>query len=543
MTRLTSRWLLLIVTLALVACSPTPAPATQASTLAAAPAASAAPPSPTPTAASSPPSLALASIPNPFERRHLAAGMPIAENGMFFMDVATGAIDAWTLRADDNPWPAYSASPDNRWVIALADDAAYAVERHSGAAFRWARNSTYQPVAQGDSLLFRDDGRQVWAVGTARPAPAPLPCGPADGLALSLDGRTAAVVVGHALYLVQMADLACRQVADVAVPAGSSLEYLYLQTERGGDAFTVNLDLSIGAGTAHTSRLQVERYSWQGERLGELTLPAGILSPDRRWVAWGEALSDAVPAVVVADAATLTPRFRVVGASLCFWDYGGGQWLADSSAFVVRTGAEYRMVTLDGRLSAAPTLGAPGDLEGMTDEPLPAPDRADLFAIGRRAVVDANGNCLARPELGEAGSDWSYPADISPWGLDSAEMRFALPHFGHGGHCGEAEYQLPARVELAPFSPLVLAVGLPAGECVNLRAAPGKKAELLTCLPGGTRLSLAPLAETHQAEGQEPYYLSRSLAWASESQWLRVRAPDGQEGWVDAKAGNVGWAP
>ncbi|HOR01566.1 MAG TPA: SH3 domain-containing protein, partial [Anaerolineae bacterium] len=114
---------------------------------------------------------------------------------------------------------------------------------------------------------------------------------------------------------------------------------------------------------------------------------------------------------------------------------------------------------------------------------------------------------------------------------------------GHGGHCGEAEYQLPARVELAPFSPLVLAVGLPAGECVNLRAAPGKKAELLTCLPGGTRLSLAPLAETHQAEGQEPYYLSRSLAWASESQWLRVRAPDGQEGWVDAKAGNVGWAP
>ncbi|HPL29540.1 MAG TPA: hypothetical protein PLG21_15950, partial [Anaerolineae bacterium] len=222
MTRLTSRWLLLIVTLALVACSPTPAPATQASTLAAAPAASAAPPSPTPTAAPSPPGLALASIPNPFDRRQLAAGTPITQNGMFFIDVATGAIDAWSLRADDSAWPAYSASPDNRWVIALADDAAYAADRRSGAAFRWARNSTYQPVAQGDSLLFRDDGRRVWVVGSARPVPVALPCGPADGLAISLDGQTAAVAVGRALYLVQLADLACRQVADVAVPAGSS---------------------------------------------------------------------------------------------------------------------------------------------------------------------------------------------------------------------------------------------------------------------------------------------------------------------------------
>ena len=481
-------------------------------------------------------------IANPFERRHLAAGEPITHFGMFFMDVASGEVEAWSLPRADGALVTYSTSSDSRWVLAYPSAAAYAVDRQSGAAFRWGRNSPRLVALQGEHLLFRDQGR-TWVVGLRQPEPALLPVKPAEGcVALSPDGETAAVLSGRTLSLVRLADLSCRTVAELALPAGA-LDSLYLRAGPRGAWFAVEARVAEGTGAARRTTRWIARYSWQGERLGELTLPGDSwyapLSPDGRLIAWEEQLSSLTKAVVVADAATLAPRLRIVGATLCFYDLGSGDWLADSSGLIVRTSEGYHIVTRDGWLVALPSPG--GVPLPDPDEPLPAPDRADLLAVGRRVVIDTTGKALAVATL-DAGPDWDRPADLYPWGPDSTELRFALPHLGHGGSCGETEYLLPARVERPPFGPLVLAVGLPAGDCANLRAAPGIKAEVLACLPGGMRLSPAPLAERPRSEGEEPYYLSLCMAWAGNSLWLRVRTAAGQEGWLDAQAGEIGWA-
>ena len=550
MVRFARRTLLAIVALVLVACAPAPTPVgavreppptstaavavrepPQAATATVVGAVREPPPTPTPAR------LALASIPNPFERRQLAAGAPIAGPGLYFMDVATGAVEAWSLPGAKDAW--YTTSPDNRWLIGYCPDGAYAADRQGGAAFRWGRNTPRLLAAQGEYLLFHGAG-YLWIAGPGQPEPVPLPIGSASSQAvISPDGRTAAVTSGNTLYLVQLDGATCRAIGEMNDPAGRAAQSTFLETGRRGGVIVVHSYWQEGAASQMAQGL--EFFSWSGERLGKLLPPSvgrSALSPDGRLIAWEEHPSQLTQAVIVADAATLAPRFRVLGATLCFHDFGSGDWLADSSALIVRTGAGYRLVTPDGRIAPAP---APEDGAGpLPDDLLPAPDRADLFAASRHMVVDAAGRPVAAAAL-PANPNVGLPADLSPWGLSSTELCFALPHLGHGGKCGEGEYLLPARVERPPFGPLVLAVRLPANDCVNLRATPGTKGQVLTCLPGGTRLSPAPLAELPQPEAQEPYYLTPSIAWAGGSRWLRVRAPDGQEGWVDAAAGQVGW--
>ena len=500
----------------------------------------AAPATVAPTVTLGPAALAVEPMPNnPLERRRLSPGEPVAQAGLYFMQVATGEIEAWALPGEESA--RYDVSPDNRWVTAYARYSTYAADRRTGAAYRWGRNSLHLLAAQGDYLLFRNDAGQVWIAGPGQSEPVALPIRPsAPQPVVSPDGQTAAVVSGHALYLVELASAACRAIGEVADPPESSVQWLGLQTARRGEAIV--LTASLITGTDQSAVQHVQRYSWRGELLDDMTLPGGrtyAFSPDERLVAWQEQLSHLTQAVVVADAATLAPRFRVSGGSLCFYDIGFGDWLADSSGLIVRTSAGYRIVTSDGDMLTSPALPI------AAGEPLPAPDRSDLIAIGRTAVIDTNGRRLASAVLGPAGSQWSMPADIYPWGLDSSELRFALPHLGHGGKC-EGEYLLPARVERPSFGPLVLAVGLPANDCINLHAAPGRSAQVLTCLPGGTRLSPAPSAaptvEPGESEGGV-YYLTSTIAWTDDSLWLRVHAPDGQEGWVDEKAGEIGWAP
>ncbi len=497
-----------------------------------------------PAAAPSPPPLKLEPIPNPFEHRRLAPGEPIAQAGLFFMQVATGEVDAWALPGDDGTLTTYSASPDNRWVVARTSEGTLLADRRTGASYFLANGRVL--AAQGEHVLLLVRG-QVWVAEAGGPAWGPLATGPAVELApqavMSPDGEAAAILNGRTLYLAQLDNTSCRPIAEVADAAGHILQGLYLQTASRGEEIVVNSCWPEEPGLRQ-SLWRIERYSWQGERLGEVMLANPgffAVSPDGRWLAWDEVLVDLVHTVVVADAATLAPRLRVVGAGLCFPDYGSGDWLADSSGLIVSTRAGYRILTLDGELTPAPTFRSPaGEPMPFPSEPLPAPDRSGLFAIGRRAVVDAAGRPVAVAALGVS-SELGQPADLDPWGLDSSELRLALPHLGHGGKCGEVEYVVPTEVQWAPFNAPVLTVALPAGECADLRAAPGANGEVLACLAGGTRLALAPAAELAPLEGTLSY-LTASVAWG-DGLWLHVRAPGGQEGWVDAEAAQIGWAP
>lgn len=508
-------------------------------------------PPPSPTVTPGPAPLQVEPIASPFERRRLAPGEAIAQAGLFFLAAGTGEVEAWTLAGEKAAL--YDTSPDSRWVIAQTAGTTYLADRRTGAAYRWVQPASRLLAAQGEHLLFLSGG-QVWLMGPGQPEPVALTIPPVGAQAalspvevqavVSPDGQTAAVLSGRTLYRVRFEGGVSQPMGQVADPAGGTVQWVGLQTAPRAGAIILTARVAIGAEQAITQ--QIERYSWQGERLGQLRLPGAAryaFSPDGRWLAWEERLSHLTQAVVVAGIPTLTPRFRVTGASLCFHDFGSGDWLADSSALIVRTADGYRLLTLDGRLVDSPALATDTGLPpGQTGEPLPAPDRSDLFAIGRRVVLDSQGRRVAAAPLAEPGSEWGRPADLKPWGLDSTELRFTLPHLGHGGRCGEDEFLLPAQVEPAPFGPLTLVVGLSADDCVNLRAAPGLRAQVLACLPGGTRLAPAPLPGQRPAEG-DVYYLTPSVAWTGDSHWLRVRAPDGKEGWVEAQAGRVAASP
>jgi hypothetical protein len=203
-----------------------------------------------------------------------------------------------------------------------------------------------------------------------------------------------------------------------------------------------------------------ERYSWQGEKLGDLPGENAIFSPDGSLVAWEEKLAGFVSAVVVADAASLQPRFRAVGASLCYDDLGtlGGRWLGDSSGLVLLSGGGYHIVDREGNLRDVPV---PDGVE-IEREIVPAPDRADLFVIDRRLVVDASGKRLSEVTLWDGSG--IMPGHTDSWGIDSAELRFTLPYFGLVGGC--RRWSPAPRVDRALFvDEMVLVVGLPAGDC------------------------------------------------------------------------------
>ncbi len=229
----------------------------------------AAAPEPPPTGAPSPARLALASVPNPFERRQLAAGTPIAEAGLYFMDVATGAIEAWSLPGAKSAW--YSTSPDNRWLIGYSPDAACAADRRSGAAYRWGRNTPRLLAAQGDYLLFLDGAGYAWIAGPGQPEPVPLTIGSASSQAvISPDGRAAAVTSGSTLYLVQLDRATWRAIGEMKDPAGRPAQSTFLQTGRRGQVIAVHSYWQESIGAVQQMVQGVEFYSWQGERLGKL---------------------------------------------------------------------------------------------------------------------------------------------------------------------------------------------------------------------------------------------------------------------------------
>ncbi len=240
--------------------------------------------------------------------------------------------------------------------------------------------------------------------------------------------------------------------------------------------------------------------------------------------------------------------FRLLSGWL--W-YGLGprrRWLADSSAFIVRSGSPeaplesweswsdhrpYYLVSPSGELTRLPDV--PDELREdnhagfytVFGGPEPSPDDSDLMVFGRTAVYN------------RATGDWfgpgsaPYPDETDdPWGGGSREARFRFP-IGGKGYASPATI-LPPFVEHAPYRREVTLVVTRAGDCLNLRTAPAVDAEILDCLPDGTPLRVTD-SELRAGDGGERD--ARTAFWVDykpdpSQAFVHVELEDARRGWV-----------
>ncbi len=276
----------------------------------------------------------------------------------------------------------------------------------------------------------------------------------------------------------------------------------------------------------------------------------GRLSPDGRYVAqqWGEPdISKrhrvhpptlySSPSVVVADAQTCEPLFRVRSA-YTYQGWWEGEWLPDSEGFVLGVQGGYAIA----RVSEAAIVPLPSGPEGGSHTPfggpLPAPTGgARYFLYGFTGVYDSQDGDWVLPGFPPRSEGWAS------WGQTHEEVRYQLA-FTEGGiwvtwHLSSPDIQFP------PFEEVAFRVR-PMEGCLELRAEPNREAAVLECLPHGTRVILVVPPWT------EPSYLlsacgSYSCLPATREDWggdsvldfVYVRSDDGIEGWVSYGSGWV----
>ncbi len=513
------RWTCAMVALALVAgCAargrpaggPEPAPVTP-------------PPAPPPADGGAPARPAL-------HRLTLPPGQAIDRPGLFFLRVDTGAMEGWTL---DGPAD-YIPSPDNRWVQAERWDThtVYLVDRKAGAEFTWNAGERRLLAAEGDHLLFADQNR-VWLTDANLHVVAALPARPAAPSGVfSRDGQWLAVANGPVVYLVATATGTVRELTRFAP---DTVGYAGVNRLRGGEEIVVYAPL-LAPGGAASGRVLTRRYTWQGELVGEITTAGALrfaLSPDGRYLARSDRLAGVVPVAVIEAMRPAGPGLRLKAGAFCDPVTGRGfgpTWLADSSGVAVYTDSGYRILTTDGLL-----LSTPGGGSAAARELVPAPDRADRFAVDGTVVTDGTGRVLRAvalaPGLG-AGA-------IEPWGTASDELRITPSGGGSDGRC---EFPtLPPQVDRPPYADAAtLTIGAQAaGDCVRLRREPGRQGKVVACLAGGRRVTLTdPPGPTREGVVQRAH----NGAYGDGMYWLYVLSDGGEQGWLAAGAAGLTWA-
>jgi hypothetical protein len=464
------------------------------------------------------------------ERITFTDGDTISEKGVYFLQTETGTGEAWVYRGESYFFGVQAMSADNCFVITWSEEGGQIVDRADGSVWQWDPARVRPLLADSVGSVFalvdrgRDTGQYIWAGPSFEPRQVfTLAGGGRTGSALlAPDGRHLALVSSLSAPDRQelvVLDLATSKAKSVALPqVGGATLRLY------DDGFELEQLVLGGNSSRPTWSTAIQRVNWQGEPLGSLSIPGRYLffSPDGRWAAWEEEIGGGMAtATVIADAVSLEPRLRAVGTTPCFqaMGHGGTRWLSDSTGLVVGSAAGYRLLTLSGALEDRPFFE---DLI-WKDEPQPAPDKPDRWALGRVGVVENAG-----PLVGVTLSG-AVPANWSPWGETSAELRFVLPAKPGGGACDERP-PMPSLVllpaEPLPEFPLVLRA---TDVCTNLRDRPHSSGRVVACLPSGTALS-STLVGAYDS----------TYAWSDGTWWLSVVTPQGERGWVQPAV--VGWA-
>lgn len=528
-----------------------------------------------------------------WNRLDLATGEPIAfEHGACFIDTKTGAIEVLQLAglaAGAAHGGLYRTSGDGKLVAVEIgaergqEPAAGIYDRTNRRAIAWdptvlrlhlldrrmfafgalASDPTYGPGAYAGNTYVA--GRCYMTTADLEPV-GEFDLGPditesAYRSALSNDGRTL-IMAGGTRFVPVIVNVEQAEMREAETPAEPS-QLTSMASVGPGDGSSTVSAVYFRQDDSRT------RVTWDadGKIIDETTETAvgedALLSPDGDWRlspgtlrnrSWGIGDQENWVYTELSDTRSSATAFRVLSGWL---EYGLGierRWLADSSAFLVtgadaaapvddyvswRTNRAYYLVSTEGRLENLPAV--PATLTGSRDDarsnwgyyayfggPEPAPDDPDLMVFGRRAVFNRRTGEWLGPGTGPSPFEQQ-----DPWQFGSSEAFFTFPNIGHD--YASPGTILPPVVDVAPFRDEVTLTVARAGNCLNLRERPAGGAEIVDCMPDGTRLTVADprylLDQGWQFPDGPPAFWSDDVD-GPRQMYVYVEQSDGERGWA-----------
>ena len=516
--------------------------------------------------------------PGAFEQRTFATGERIDwPQGIYVLDPETGETEGYRApEAEDNVrgWIPYGSLPGG-WIRVRFQPLTLLLHRATGQSWRWPSDHLWLVATSSEHLLFEErhvatrrhstgrftitnrameavghfsingDGRGVAAVFSP------------DGQTIALDGG------GDTVYLVPVAT--AQPAVLFKAEATDDQAEVWLGKERyyEGPGIRVLVDYETASGD---SRREQHNFSWEGAPLpgapgagvacqGPIVLryfhDRTRISPDGRNAAWlvgghveakhagVQIREDPWPSVVIADAATCAPLFRVRSAYTyeLIWE---ADWLPTSDGFVIGVHDGYRilrvhptpdLVRLPGKNARFADLagGGGGGEAAWWEGPEPAPSGDGRYFGYGPSVYDAVEDRWVSPEIRDPERYWWW------WGDSHRERWFHLLHEASGSY---KWLLLPPAIEFPPFSDTIAFRVAGTGSCLRLRAAPEETSETKDCLSDGARLVLVEPSEPSPDLG--PSFLYRphpAVAWTHpvggpRMTWVHVRTEHGAEGWV-----------
>lgn len=491
--------------------------------------------------------------PGALQQRTAAPGEPltITDEGIGFLDLATGRADSYAIPGAEARTIGYGASTGGRFVIARGIERGYILDRQTRETKAWDHRQYELVTAGKERLLFQ-------AV-TPNPAGWVTSIDPQDG---QLEGYLAG---SRGFVLV---DSGLKPILEFTLPEASgrpvaSDEALLNDAETkamiswGNNTYLV--DLTSGLATTITSAAQLQpakggaevvaiqttrhgttvtRYDWAGKVLAENLVPASHvkLSGDGEWVAWEVFLEGFTPAVYFARLGETEKAQQALGASMCYGSVGtaGSRWVPGPNGWSLLVGTREGLRTIQTDGTIAP-LTAPA---GWTFyDPVPAPGSEPLYRYSRSTkqgtemgAVTPAGEVVATFTTLSSGGGIAPSLQSPSWGATADELRVSLVlRLGGGGPCGDYSIPLPLKV-YAPGTydgALALQVVAP-GDCVAIREQPWIDSPMVRCLPDGERIVIG----NHTSDALPTFHHN------ADGQWFQL-----PEGWIRTSSGLLQFAP
>jgi hypothetical protein len=502
------------------------------------------PPATQPVADKSDPNWPPATATGGIKRIQLKAGEAITSPGYYFMDVPSGQVEGWQDTSADPKAPnSVTVTADHRWVFSQSATT-YLASRESGTVYQWPSANLRLVTAGSGLLLFEEMINENKSSGWFRITDAKLksvvrfslPPGAAEiaGAVFAPDGKT--VVISRSNWPQQpvyLVDMATGKVTGLKAPSeikgGTPIGVrLYPPgVSQGVDIGYVYQLPPPGPERGSEQQTAVRRYSWTGDVISDAQ-PQGALmgtSADGRLYAWQErVVGGATNAIVVQDATSGKPLFRVLGGT-------GLDWTANGSGMLLRSDKGYYAVSTAGELRKIAPMPPAKDFFYL-NWPQSSPADADLFAAGP-VVYNGAGTVQRQATLGKPGG---WIVNASNWSPSGKEVGFSVSpnvgkDFGDDNGLG-----LAPKVQRPPLADdYLLQVKDKAGECVNLREGHTTRSRVIQCLPTGTKLAAGDLSKLNVKANTPTTYEEDKV-------WMWVRTEKGEQGWVATSTGSIDWA-
>lgn len=508
-----------------------------------------------------------------WESRTFAPGQEIDwDAGIFFMDVGSGAVEAWRLTQAGTPDGQPAVTPFIRsffggdLIVAQGGDNTLALNRKTGARWQWPSHELFLSDYVAGCYVFRDT---LYGNGSGPQSPvyfaqADLHLqsaftvdtrGISPQFVASPDRRRVAYVDGgveDAPFQLHLRDIATgKQVAEQTVgTAGDGLGMMRVVSIPSSNVIVISRSEpsvdSRGNPVAHPRSVRITA-PWSGEwnKLQQTDgPPLDGLSPDGKSEASMTVMLSQMgvggfywPALVMRgpDGAE---RFAALSVATPLGSSVEGSWLADSSALMVmHSGGKegggfydnYSYSLLDPHSGAFTPLKLPA-LPGNASPyaalyefpPSPSPTDPQIVALGPTAALNRATDRFVHANLGQ----YQPPLFSNPWSGRPNEIAWSLPVPGKDGP--QVPFLIPPKLihgdlPTAPFHFTVAQTG----DCLNMRDTPSLKGNVMACLADGTPLTLAEWPNPQAA----PYV---SYTANADGMWVYVSTSGGLTGWVAA---------